>query len=221
MTLVASLVTLALGRSAGAQQSPPAPTADWVTITLVSDDPHAALYAKEPRKTTIGDTVADSWSFVCLAPCGQRADPQHAYRVMGESLVPSIEFNLAPGSGSVALRVHGRQPASPAVTGTLAVAGGISGLGGVLMLLLDLAEHGAADSLGSGTSAKTKLDGKADTYGDVGAGMLVGGVVLGTSALVYLLTAGRTELAPVGATTEKAHAESEHGVRLIPFGIAF
>jgi hypothetical protein len=89
------------------------------------------------------------------------------------------------------------------------------------MLLLDLAEHGAADALGSSsTSAKTKLDGKADTYGDIGAGLLVGGVVLGTSALIYVLAAGRTELAPAGSTSEKAHAQSDH-VRWVPFGFAF
>jgi hypothetical protein len=197
-----------------------APGADWVTLTLSSDDPGAAVYAKGPNKVGVGDVVTDSWSFVCLAPCGVRVDPRRPYRVMGESLIPSIEFNLAPGSGSVALDVHTRHPPSPAVTATLATLGGVSGLGGALMLLLDLAEHGAASALGSEPSSKKKLDGRADTYGDVGAGMLVGGVVLGTAAIIYLATGGKTELTP--ASPSKAAGGGGGGLRpIIPFGFAF
>jgi hypothetical protein len=223
------MVALALGATvpAAAQTQPtprpppPLPT-DWVELTLVSDDPHVALYSKEPRKVTVGDTVADAWSFVCAKPCKQLVDPRKKYRVMGESLVPSIEFDLAPGSGRVALDVHPRHPTLPAVTAVLATVGAVGGLGGLLMLLLDLAEHGAADALGgSEPSAKTKLDNKADTYGDIGAGMLVGGVVVGGAALVYVLTEGKTQLAPASATTKSTHATSGDGIHFIPFGFSF
>jgi hypothetical protein len=215
-------------RPAAASASPSAPEprlsisdGDWVALTLVGDDPHLALYAKEPRKVTVKDDVGDSWSFVCLAPCGQRVDPRRTYRVLGESLVPSVEFNLAPGSGRVALRVHARHPNSTAVTAVLASTGGVAALGGVLLLLLDLAEHGAADALGSASaSAKKKLDGSADTYGDVGGGLLVGGVVLGGAALAYLLTAGKTELSPATAA-DQTHAVRNEGVHAIPFGFSF
>jgi hypothetical protein len=199
-----------------ATSKPPPPlVTDWVELTLVTDDPHVALYAKEPRKVAVGDNVVDGWSFVCQKPCGLRVDPRRAYRVMGESLTPSVEFNLAPGSGRVALDVHPRHPPLPAVTGVLATAGAVSALGGVLMLLLDLAEHGAADALGgSSPSAKDKLDKRADTYGDIGAGMLVGGALLGGAAIVYLLTAGKTELAPAASTTKKARADGNRPLRL-------
>jgi hypothetical protein len=194
------------------------PGADWVAVTLAADEPHVGLYAKEPRQLGVGDAVVDGWSFVCAAPCGDRVDPSRKYRVMGESIVPSIEFNVAPGSGSIALDVHARRPRSSAVTATLAVSGTVSGVGGVLLLLVDVVEHGAAGALGSGSaSAKNKLDGTADTFGDVGAGMLVGGVVLGTAALLYFATGGKTDLAPSGETTRKSNAQ----VRLIPFGISF
>jgi hypothetical protein len=193
-----------------------------VALTLVTTDPHVALYAKEPRKLTVGDDVADSWGFVCQEPCGQRIDPRRTYRVMGESLVSSVEFNLAPGSGQVALDVHPRGPASPAVTAILATSGAVTALGGALMLLLDLAEHAAANAVGSSSAtSKSNLDQSADTYGDVGAVMLVSGVVLGGAALVYVLTAGRTELAPAGAKPVKPHAEGNGRIHPIPFGFSF
>jgi hypothetical protein len=231
ITWTAALAALVFAPRASAEPAPPvksAPAAapavgaDWVAVTLSSDDPRAALYAKEPRKVGIGDEVADSWSFVCLAPCGDRVDPQKAYRVMGEALVPSIEFNVAPGSGSIAVLVRARHPASRAVTTTLAIAGTGSAIGGVLLLLVDLVEHGAGSAIASGSaSAKKKLLSGADTYGDVGAGLLLGGVALGGAALVYLATVGKTELAPAGATTERAHAGNGDGIRFFPLGFSF
>jgi hypothetical protein len=195
-------------------------TGDWVSLTLVTDDHHVALYVKEPRKVGVGDQVADSWSFVCQEPCGVRVDPRRSYRVMGESLIPSVEFNLAPGSGSVALRVHAKQPPSSAAAVVLGTTGAVAALGGVLFLLLDLAEHGAASAVRP-VSAQAKVDGTADTYGDVGAGMLVGGVVLGSAALIYVLSAGKTVLAPADSTPAKNHAGTSDGVHLIPFGFSF
>jgi len=204
--------------------SPPSPVvgADWVAVTLAADDPHVALYAKEPRKVAVGDAVVDGWTFVCFAPCGDLVDPHRAYRVMGESILPSLEFNVAPGSVSIAVDVHTRRPRSPTVTTTLAVSGTVSGVGGILLLLVDLVEHGAASALGaSAGKAKHQLEGSADTFGDAGAGMLVGGIVLGSAALVYIATAGKTELAPSGTTTRNAQAGSGGGVHLIPFGFTF
>ena len=201
---------------------PPAPApavaADWVAVTLQSDDPHAALYAREPRKIGAGDEVVDAWSFVCLAPCGDRVDPRKGYRVMGESLVPSIDFDVTPGSGSIALAVHAHHPRSPGVTAGLGITGGVSALGGVLLLLLDLAEHGAASALGEVPKEKRQLNHTASTYGDVGAGLLAGGAVFGGIALVYAVTGGKTELAPAGATTQRTAGS---GLRLIPMGFAF
>jgi hypothetical protein len=196
--------------------------ADWVAVTLAADDPHVALYAKEPRKVALGDAVVDGWTFVCFAPCGDLVDPHRAYRVMGESILPSVEFNVAPGSVSIAVDVHTRRPRSPTVTTTLAAAGTVSGVGGILLLLVDLVEHGAASALGaSSVKAKHQLEGSADTFGDAGAGMLVGGILLGGAALVYIATAGKTVLAPSGTTTRSAQAGSGDGVHLIPFGFTF
>jgi hypothetical protein len=150
-----------------------------------------------------------------------RLDPRRSYRVMGESLVPSAEFNLAPGSGRVDLAVRARQPPSAAVAGVLGTTGAVAALGGVLFLLLDLAEHGAGNALSSSSTAQASVDGQAATYGDVGAGMLVGGALLGGAALIYVLTGGKTELAPARAPSEGKHTAEDNRVRLIPFGFAF
>ena len=135
--------------------------------------------------------------------------------------VPRVNDNVgvAPGSGSIGVHVHARHPASPAVTATFAVTGGVSAVGGILLLLLDLAEHGAAGALGAVPHEKKQLIGTADTLGDVGAGMLAGGVVFAGIALVYVATTGKTELTPAGTTTARPHAGD--GPRLIPSGLAF
>jgi hypothetical protein len=188
----------------------------------VTDDKRVAVYAKDPHKVALGDEVVDGWTFVCLAPCEERVDPRRAYRVMGEGLVPSVEFNLAPGSGHVAIQVRPEHPASSGVTAALLSVGGVAALGGVLMLLADVEEHAAASSI-------VTLGGDADTLSQQGSAFgVVGGVLLGvgagfaTIALIYnLATGGKTQLAPARtAALGGAPARSE-AVRMIPLGFAF
>jgi hypothetical protein len=221
---IVALVAFAPGVFAETAPTPSTPRApdDWVTLTLVTDDSHVALYVQGTHKIGVGDETVDSWSFVCQEPCGIRIDPRRVYRVMGESLIPSVQFNLAPGSGHVSLQVHPKKPVSTPAVVTLATAGAIATLGGVLFLLLDLAEHGAANALsGSSSSAQASVTSDADTYGEVGAGMLAGGVALGTATLVYLATAGRTELAPAASKPVATSGSDAPRVRLIPMGFSF
>jgi hypothetical protein len=220
---MAGLAAMALVSSANAQSQPKPPVADadWVELTLVTDEPHLSLYAREPRKVTVDDEMGDSWIFVCDAPCGVRVDPRRTYRVMGESIVPSIPFNLAPGSGRVALQVHPTRPGTHTVGGVLAATGAIAVLGGVLLLLVDVVLHSVADGIGSESAqAQSQLNGSADTYRNIGIGFLAGGAVFGATSLLFLL-AGKTDLTPAEVTPARPHADRSDGIRAIPFGFAF
>jgi len=200
---------------------PPAPSptkVDWVVVTLSSDDPRAGVYAKD-KKVGIGNEVVDGWSFVCQAPCGEPVDPHRTYRVMGESILPSIEFHVAPGAGQIALDVHSRHPPASGVTAAFATTAGVGVLGGVLLLVVDLAEHGAANAIGSvAPGSKKQVLHTANTFGDIGLGLLAGGVVFGTVTLVYAFSGGHTDLVPSGSTTKHT---SGSGIRPIPGGFAF
>jgi hypothetical protein len=198
------------------------PSSDWVDVGLVTDAPGVGLYAREPRKVVLGGDVADTWELVCEAPCDQRVDPRRTYRVMGDKIVPSIDFNLAPGSGHVSLRVVPAARQSPVGGQVLAVTAGVSGFAGILLLLLDVAEHEAAEAVGSNSpNARSELQGRANTYQDIGLGFLAGGVVLGVSAL-FVLHTGTTELTPVTSSTSASRSETKRAsFRLIPGGFAF
>ncbi len=225
--LAASLVVIALAAPAAAQQQPPLAPAtpdvppDWVEIGLVTDQPGIALYGKETRKVTLDDRVADSWAFACKAPCNERVDPRLTYRVMGDDIVPSIEFHLAPGSSPVTLRVHpAKRGSNSTLGGVFAVLGASSAFAGVLLLILDAAEHEAADAAGSASpDTRNQLQGRADTFGDIGIGLLAAGALIGTGA-VFLLQSGKTDLVPV-TDAERAHAAAGSRIRLIPGGFSF
>jgi hypothetical protein len=223
--LASGLAVSALASSARAESPPNAevnrPGADWVEIALVTDEPHVSLYAKEPRKVVVDDEVGDSWAFVCDAPCGLRVDPRHAYRVMGDTLVPSIEFNLAPGAGRVALRVHPAHTGTHAIGTVLAASGALVAFAGVLFFLVDAVEHAAGDALGSqSATAQSDLYGSASMYGNIGIGLVATGAVLGATSLIFLLS-GKTGLTPTDMPRPKAAADRTDGVRVIPLGFAF
>jgi hypothetical protein len=200
----------------------PATDADGVEISLVTDEPGVALYSKETRKVTVGNHVAESWTLACTAPCNERVDPRLTYRVMGDDIIPSVEFHLAPGAPPVTLRVTPARPNHGAVGEVLAVSAGVTGLASVLLLLLDIAEHEAADAVGSGSAdAQAKLQGRANTYGNIGVGFLGAGVVLGVTAF-FLLQSGTTDLAPIAPASAGSQARREpSGIRLVPGGFAF
>jgi hypothetical protein len=216
------LASSGIGRSQPAakpETSTPAGGTDWVEIGLVTDEPGVALYSKETRKVTLGDQVADSWALACAAPCNERVDPRLTYRVMGDDILPSIDFHLSPGSAPVILRVTPARHNHGALGEILALSGGVTGLAGVLLLLLDIAEHEAANAVGSGSpDAQTKLQGRANAYGEIGVGFVGAGVVLGVSAF-FVLQSGTTDLAPIAAGSQARHAPP--GIRLIPGGFAF
>jgi hypothetical protein len=194
---------------------------DWVEITLVTDEPHLGLYAREPGKVTLGDEVGDSWAFVCAAPCGVRVDPRFTYRVMGDKIVPSIHFNLAPGAGHVALEVHPTRPGSHTVGAVLAVTGAVLAFGGVLMLLADAVESSVANGLGGESgAAESELSASAKTYGNIGIGLVAAGAVLGATSLIFLLS-GKTNLTPTDVSSPKTTAHRVEGLHAIPFGFAF
>jgi hypothetical protein len=222
VTLCASLTTLSLADPAAAQVPPaakPDAAADGVELRIVTDQAGVALYSKETRKVTLGNQVADSWSFVCTAPCDRRVDPRLTYRVMGDDIVPSVTFDLAPGSPPLTLGVTPARRSPRTLGEILAVSAGVSGFAGVLLLLLDVAEHEAADAVGGDSpSAQTKLQGRAATYGDLGAAFVGAGLALGVGAF-FLLRSGTTDLTPITAGSQVGSKAPE--VRLVPGGFAF
>ena len=118
----------------------PPPTAssgaDWVALTLVTDDKRAALYAKLPGQLAlVGSEPSDAWEIVCSAPCGKKVDPRRMYRVIGEGLEPSNDFNLAPGAGALTLAVDPHLRSTRTVGAVLGYAGLASmAFGGVLII---------------------------------------------------------------------------------------
>jgi hypothetical protein len=193
-----------------------------VEISLVTDDRRVALYAKETRKVTVHDEVADSWEFVCKAPCNTRVDSHRIYRVMGDGIVPSDDFNLAAGSGKVTLRV------SPASHGTRVAGAAVASIGSVLLLssgvlfLFDVTASSAATALGAtseGASAQSQLQSTANVYEIMGFSFLATGLVACVTALLLTLTS-HTGLEPVGPS-QHARLASPSGPRLIPGGLTF
>jgi hypothetical protein len=137
--------------------------------------------------------------------------------VLGDGLLPSVDFNLAPGSGHVALRVSPTARSSHTVAAGLAITGAVSASAAVLLFFLDLASRGTANALGGDApSTQAQLINQATTYEDIGLGLVGGGVALALSGLVVVLTS-KTDLAP--ATT--AAAASRPSLRLSPGGFAF
>jgi hypothetical protein len=201
---------------------------DWVEISLVASEPGLMLYAKDPRKITMGDQVADAWVWRCNAPCNERVDPRFTYRVMGEGILPSIEFHVAPNAGRVALQVSPAKQSSRTIAGALTVLGATSALAGVLSILVDVAERGAAGAVPAEMSgAKSSLYNSATSYENIGIGFITAGLVMEAGALVVLLTS-KTNLTPIAAHTgwapmpARGNASAEKsGVRLIPGGFAF
>jgi hypothetical protein len=197
---------------------------DWVEISLVTDAPGVMLYAKDPRKVTIGNEVADSWIWTCNAPCDERVDPRRTYRVMGDGIIPSIEFHLAPHAGRVALQVSPARQSSRTIAGVLAALGATSALAGVLSLLVDVAERGAAGAVPSGSmDAQAKLLSSATSYENIGIGFLVVGAAMEVGSLVFLLTS-KTGLAPAASHPSGAappRGNQTGGIRFIPGGVAF
>src|SRR6202034_3851587 len=121
---------------------------DWVTVTLRTDDLRASLYVKEPgRLVVVGSEPSEAWTFVCKAPCGQRVDPRKVYRVMGERLQPSKEFDLAPGSGAVSLDVEPHLRSTRTVGTVVAYTGLASIAMGAVVLLAGVIEADAVDSV--------------------------------------------------------------------------
>lgn len=203
-----------------ASDARPEIAADWVEITIVTDEPHLGLYAREPRKVTVGDDMGDSWSFVCDAPCGVRVDPRRTYRVMGEGIVPSIHFNLAPGAGHVALQVHPSRPGTHTFGAVLAVTGVVAALGGTLMFLVDMLLNSVANGISSeSATGQSQLSGSASTYGNIGIGFLAAGGVLVATSLIFLLS-GETGLTPADGPRPKT-SSSTAGIHPIPLGFAF
>jgi hypothetical protein len=209
----------------------PAPAADdWVEIRLVTEAPGVALYAKESRKVTMGEEMGDGWAFACAAPCNERVDPRLTYRVMGEGIIPSIDFHLAPGAGRVSLRVRPARRNSTAPGDFVAVTGALGAFAGVLMFLLDIAEHTAANAehaaanasgaasagANAANAAQASLQANANTYGNIGVGLVAAGVVLGASAIL-LLRSGTTNLTPIASGSAAGTAT----IRLVPGGFAF
>ena len=219
-TWAAVLAAATLTRSAAAQSSPevtPAPGADWVQLTLAADDPKASVYAREPRRVTVGDEVAESWTLVCPAPCNQRLDPRLTYRVLGEGIVPSVEFNLAPGSGRVALAAQATHRSTRSAGAGLAITAAAVAGASLLLLLLDFVERGAADAVAaSSPDAQSQLVARATTYEDLGLGLAAGAAVLGATSLFFLLT-GKTQLTPIAPDAPSRAAT----LRLSPAGLAF
>lgn len=204
----------------------PAASPGAVRISLITDDSRVGLYAKETRKITLHDEVADSWEFVCKAPCDQRVEPNRIYRVMGDGIIPSKDFNLAPGSGRVTLQV------SPASHGARVAGGIIGGVGtafvasSVLLLLFEVAARSAANafvasSYGAmyGGAAQTQLESTADIFEILGITFAAVGVASWITALAISLSSN-TGLDPVGST-HHASTSPPSGLRLIPGGFAF
>jgi hypothetical protein len=195
---------------------------DAVEISLVTEDRRVGLYAKETRKITLHDEVADSWEFVCKAPCDARVDPHRIYRVMGDGIVPSDDFNLAPGSGKVTLHV------SPASHGTRVASAAVASVGSVLLLssgvlfLFDATASSAATALGTsseGASAQSQLQSTANVYEIMGISFLATGLVACVTALILTFTS-HTVLEPVGPS-KHARMSPPSGPRLIPGGFTF
>jgi hypothetical protein len=202
--------------------------ADWVEISLSTDEPGVTLYAKEPRKVTVGEQVADAWVSRCNAPCNERVDPRLTYRVMGDGILPSVEFRLAPNSGRVALQVSPAKQSSRTIGGVMVGLGAASALAGVLSVLVDVAERGAAGAVPDEMAgAKASLFSSATTYENIGIGFITAGLVMEAGALVLLLTS-KTNLTPIaphtGAVLLPAPANGGSGVgglRFVPGGFAF
>ena len=193
------------------------PGADWVDITLLSDDPRAALFRKEAAKRAVGDEVGNAWVWVCDAPCNAKVDPRLTFRVMGEGLEPSTEFNLAPGSGHVTLQVHTASRSGHTAGIGFAVVGATAALAGGFIILLAVGQRGAADALSSAsTDAASKLQDRADTYQTIGLVLLGAGAALGVGALLLLLPR-QTSLEPSAAPEQKQSA----GPHLVPGGFTF
>jgi hypothetical protein len=206
----------------------PAAVPGAVELSLVTDDPRIGLYAKETRRLVLHDDVGESWEFICKAPCDARVDPHRIYRVMGDGVIPSKDFNLAPGSGKVALRV------SPASHGTRVAASVIAGLGAAfiassaVVLLFEVSARSAADAFGmigtsdvtmSAAAAQSQLESTADTFEIVAVTFLAVGLVACVTALALALSSN-TGLDPVGPSA-RARTGRPLGPRLIPGGFAF
>jgi hypothetical protein len=197
-----------------------------VEISLVTDDSRVGLYAKETRKITVQDEVVDSWEFICKAPCNLRVEPNRVYRVMGDGILPSKDFNLAPGSGRVTLRVSPSSHGARVASGVIASVGSVLVASSALVLLFEVAARSAGDAVAAGdtagnstygAAAQSQFDSTADTLEIVGITLLAVGVVSWISALAVYLSSN-TGLDPVGPSQ---HASGSSGPRLIPGGFAF
>jgi hypothetical protein len=200
----------------------PPPPPDGVAISLITDDPRVGLYAKETRKAIVHDEVVDSWEFVCKAPCDQRVDPHRIYRVMGDGIIPSKDFNLAPGSPKVTLRV------SPASHGTRVAGAVLASVGSVfvataaLLFLFEATASSAADALGTssyGVAAQSQLESTSNYYEILGISFLAVGLAACVTSLIVVLSSN-TGLDPVRSSPH-ARTRSLSGPRLIPGGFTF
>jgi hypothetical protein len=140
---------------------------------------------------------------------------------MGDAIVPSIHFNLAPGSGHVALQVHPTRTGTHTIGAVLAGTGAFAAFAGVLLLVVDVVLHSVANGIGSESAvAQSQLNGSADTYGNIGIGLVAGGAVLGATSLLFLL-AGKTDLTPADGARPRTAQGGAAGIQAIPFGFAF
>jgi hypothetical protein len=190
-----------------------APQPDWVTVTLRTDDLRASLYVEEPgRLVVVGSEPSEAWAFVCKAPCGRKVDPRKVYRVMGDKLEPSKEFDLAPGSGAVSLDVDPHLRSTRTV-GTVVAYTGLASLAmGAVVLLAGVIEADAVDSV-QGALPTANFQTSAGTYEEIGVTMMVTGVVMEIAAAAIFMTR-TTGLKPSASA-------SATGLRPIPWGVAF
>ena len=145
---------------------PPPPVDDGVWVTLHSHG----------RPVQIERVVGEASYPVCTAPCRQKLPRNAIYRIGGEGVVPSANFDLTQEQwGGVSLDVH---PASSASRNV----GLVLGLGGVIALFVGGELQQQSDSATYPASSPSHQEQVASAI-LLGSGLLVGLVGLG-----FLLT---------------------------------
>ncbi len=112
-----------------------------VRTTVHSNDPRALVQQKtgNVELTLMGDDgleqgTGEIWTTVCSAPCRRALDPRGTFRVAGDGITPSDDFQLAERD-AVDLDVHAGSQARRS-GGWIATAGGAAlAVGGAAMLL--------------------------------------------------------------------------------------
>jgi hypothetical protein len=169
----------------------PAAAAPSATVWVHIEGPQVA----QLQRDTSGD---GNWQTVCTAPCDRALPAQLGYRIVGDGIRDSSDFELsAQGGERQTLTVHegSRGGFVLGIVGT--VAGGIAIVAGLMVVFIAALPRVA----GEGDSTLTQADINAETAGWVISGLgsagLAGGIVL-------LALNGRTRVAQESAAASSA-----------------